>query len=269
MIGKGVIIEGDVDIGKNVIIGNYCVIRGNEAFPTVIGNDCVINDFTVIYPGVSLSNNSFIGERVTLGHPSKEMLTGTKPSDVCPTLKKFENNIKGTYIDKGANIRSGTVIYSNVEIGKNLNTGHNAIIREHTIIGNNCIVGGLTEMNGFTIVGDGTTISELIVTCQAMKIGSGVYLGGFLSFSENKYSIPGKVSQGPCIEDYVRIGTGSSLMADTIIGKYSIIGAHSLVTRSIPEKTLAFGSPAKAIRELKQIEIDEYVNAMNNRINIK
>ena len=124
-------------------------------------------------------------------------------------------------------------------------------------------------MDGYTKVGDGTIISELVVTCQAMSIGNGCFLGGFLSFSENKYSIPGKISCGPQIGDFVRIGTGSSLMADTIIGDYSIIGAHSLVTKSVPEKSVAFGLPAKVIRTVTKNETDEYVHAMKKRINMK
>ncbi len=269
MMGKGAIIEGEVEIEDDVEIGNYCIIKGSEDFPTKIGKGSKIGDLSTIQPGVEVSPKSIIGERVTLGHPSKETQTGINSSDICPILKEFEVGDPRTIIGSGAIIRSGTVIYRSTNIGKNLNTGHNAIIREHLTIGDNCIVGGHTELDGYTIIGNGTIISELIVTCQAMKIGNGVFFGGFLSFSENKYTIPGKITYGPFIDDYVRIGTGSLLMAETKVGKYSMIGANTLVTKQIPERVLAFGSPAKVIRQLTQEEIDEFVNAMNIRINKK
>ena len=39
-------------------------------------------------------------------------------------------------------------------------------------------------------------------------------------------------------------------MPNTIIGQNSIIGAHSLVTKSIPDNTIAFGVPAKVIKKI-------------------
>ena len=46
------------------------------------------------------------------------------------------------------------------------------------------------------------------------------------------------------------IGSHSTIMPNTIIGQNSIIGAHSLVTKSIPDNTIAFGVPAKVIKKI-------------------
>jgi acetyltransferase-like isoleucine patch superfamily enzyme len=43
-------------------------------------------------------------------------------------------------------------------------------------------------------------------------------------------------------------------MPGVTIGEGSIIGANSLVTDDIPPFTIAFGSPAKVIRELTEEE---------------
>jgi acetyltransferase-like isoleucine patch superfamily enzyme len=47
-----------------------------------------------------------------------------------------------------------------------------------------------------------------------------------------------------------RIGTHTSIMPGVVIGENSIIGAHSLVLQNIPSNTLAFGVPAKVIKQL-------------------
>jgi maltose O-acetyltransferase len=51
------------------------------------------------------------------------------------------------------------------------------------------------------------------------------------------------------IEDNVWIGGGVIILPGVTIGKNSVIGAGSVVTRAIPENSVAFGNPCKVIRE--------------------
>ena len=47
-----------------------------------------------------------------------------------------------------------------------------------------------------------------------------------------------------------KIGSHSTILPDVTIGKNSIIGAHSLVNKDIPENVVAFGSPVRIYRKL-------------------
>ena len=47
-----------------------------------------------------------------------------------------------------------------------------------------------------------------------------------------------------------KIGSHSTIMPGVTIGENSIIGAHSLVLADIPDNCVAFGVPAKRIRNL-------------------
>lgn len=51
------------------------------------------------------------------------------------------------------------------------------------------------------------------------------------------------------IQDNVWLGEGVSIMPGVNIGKNSIIGAGSVVTKSIPKDSIAVGNPAKVIKE--------------------
>lgn len=53
------------------------------------------------------------------------------------------------------------------------------------------------------------------------------------------------------IEDNVFIGVNSVILPGVKIGKNSIIGASSVVTKDIPPLSLAVGNPAKVIKRLQ------------------
>ena len=66
------------------------------------------------------------------------------------------------------------------------------------------------------------------------------------------------ILHGCTIADEALIGMGSTLMNGAKVGKHSIIGAGSLIGegKEIPEGVLAFGSPARVIRDLTAEEIN-------------
>lgn len=65
------------------------------------------------------------------------------------------------------------------------------------------------------------------------------------------------VIHGCTIEDECLIGMGSVILDGAVIGRNSIVGAGSLVTmnKRFPERSLIVGSPAKAVRELTEEEV--------------
>lgn len=63
------------------------------------------------------------------------------------------------------------------------------------------------------------------------------------------------------IEDNVHIGWNTVIMPGVTIGKNSIIGCGSVVTKSIPENSVAVGVPTKVIES-----IDEYYKKNKDRV---
>jgi acetyltransferase-like isoleucine patch superfamily enzyme len=51
-----------------------------------------------------------------------------------------------------------------------------------------------------------------------------------------------------------RIGSHSTVLPGVTIGKNSIVGAHSLVNKDIPDNVVAFGVPAKVVHQLNNDE---------------
>ena len=52
------------------------------------------------------------------------------------------------------------------------------------------------------------------------------------------------------LKNNCRIGSHSTILPGVSIGKNSIIGAHSLVNKDIPDNVVTFGVPAKVMRKL-------------------
>ncbi|WP_343530396.1 DapH/DapD/GlmU-related protein [Pedobacter sp.] len=65
-------------------------------------------------------------------------------------------------------------------------------------------------------------------------------------------------SKSVIIEDNVWIGEFVSILPGVTIGKGTIIGANSVVSKSLPENVIAVGSPAKAIKQF-DFEIQQWV----------
>lgn len=59
------------------------------------------------------------------------------------------------------------------------------------------------------------------------------------------------------IGNNVVIGIGSTILPGVKIGNNCVIGAHSIVTKNIPDNSVAVGSPARVIESL-----DEYITKM-------
>jgi carbonic anhydrase/acetyltransferase-like protein (isoleucine patch superfamily) len=76
---------------------------------------------------------------------------------------------------------------------------------------------------------------------------------------------------GCTIENACLIGMSATILDGAVIGKESIVGAGSLVTKNkkFPPRSLIMGSPAKVIRTLKEDEIKELYASANRYVEFK
>lgn len=76
---------------------------------------------------------------------------------------------------------------------------------------------------------------------------------------------------GCTIEDACLIGMSATILDGAVIGKESIVGAGALVTKGkkFPPRSLIVGSPAKAIRELTDKEVEELYNSAKRYVEFK
>lgn len=155
-------------------------------------------------------------------------------------------------MNKNIFLAPGTHVVGNVEIGNNVGIWYNAVVRG--------------DMEGITI-GDNSNVQDNCTLHTgngfALTIGNGVTIGH------------NAIVHGCTVGDNTVIGMGSILLNGAKVGKNCIIGAGALVTgkMEIPDYSMAFGNPAKVIRNLTEAEIEdnrenaeEYVKLMMQEV---
>lgn len=210
-------------------------------------------------------SNCKVGEFCIIGHPTKKEITGADITSESTDVKKFLVK-DGVSIDDNGIIRSHSIIYNNTRIGKNFRGGHRILIREHTTLGDNVTVGSGAIIDGYVKIGNNSQVQSNCYIAQSVSIGNGVFIAPCVSFYDNKKIILNVKNDldGAVVEDYARIGGGSVILPGVRIGRFSLIGSGSVVTEDVPEKSVAYGNPAKIVRKLTKEEIDEYLNSVRD-----
>ena len=150
--------------------------------------------------------------------------------------------IKGAKLGKEVWIAQSADVVGNVEIGDETSVWYHATIR-----------GDINKIK----IGAGSNIQDGAVIHVDVK--HPCTIGAMTSVGHNA------TLHGCTVGNRTTIGMGAIVLNGAVIGDNCIIGAGSLVTEGmeIPSGHLAFGSPARIIRELTPEEIEKNeTNAM-------
>lgn len=192
-----------------------------------------------------------------------------------------------TYIEPGVTIGQDTVIWpetylqGNTQIGEDCTIGPNSIIQD-TRIGDRVTV--LAAVLEKAVLEDDVEMGPFGHLRKGAHLGQGVHMGNFGEV-KNSYLGPGSkmghfsylgdatlgpdvnVGAGTITCNYdgrkkhpTEIGAGAFIGSDTMLvapvklGEGARTGAGSVVTKDVPDHTLAVGVPARAIRKLKELD---------------
>ncbi|OME70382.1 N-acetyltransferase [Paenibacillus sp. FSL A5-0031] len=123
-----------------------------------------------------------------------------------------------------------THILSGAQIGKNCN------INDHTFIEND------------VVLGDNVTVKSGVYIWDGVRISDNVFIGPNVTFTND---LNPRSKQYPVefaktiINEFASIGANSTIIAGNSIGRYAMVGAGSVVTKSIPDHTIWYGNPAR------------------------
>jgi acetyltransferase EpsM len=125
-----------------------------------------------------------------------------------------------------------TAIHPNAIIASDVNIGAGTVVAAGTVINSGARIGENV------IVNTGATVDHACTIESGVHIGPGVHLGGLVQVKQETW-----------------IGIGATVSDRITIGSSSVIGAGAVVVQDIPPKVVAFGVPAKIIRNIENNDV--------------
>ena len=156
-------------------------------------------------------------------------------------INNFQNDRKKITIGKNVHIRGNLKV---------LKYGGSIKFCDYSYLGCNSSIwsGEKIFIGKYVLISDNTFISDT----NSHEIDPEKRIETYMNLlKEGPPSEKGAIETSPIIiEDYSWISYGCIILKGVRIGKCSIIGAGSVVTKSVPPYTFVAGNPAQVIREL-------------------
>ena len=138
-------------------------------------------------------------------------------------------------VDRGAKVGRGTRVWAF------------AHVMSGALIGADCNVGDHSFVESGAVLGDRVTLKNGVSVWDGVRIESDVFIGPNAAFTNDLRPIsrrqtsfvPTLVKKGACI------GANSTIVCGVVVGRFAFVGAGAVVTRDLPDHSLAYGNPAR------------------------
>ena len=118
-----------------------------------------------------------------------------------------------------------------------------AYIGARTSIGSRTKVGSMVHIDYDVVIGEDCYIEGNVYIPPDTVIRDRVFIGPSVTFTNDPYPPSGKII-GTFVDDDVIIGANCTILPGLRIGSCAVIGAGSVVTKSVPPKKVVMGVPA-------------------------
>jgi len=147
-------------------------------------------------------------------------------------------------------------VAGDARIGAGTHIWHLVQVRSGAQIGTECNIGKNVYIDVSVVIGDRVKIQNNVSVFHGVTVEDGVFIGPHVCFTNDvlpRAITPQGMVKGQ--DDWVvtpirvcsgaSIGAGSIILPGVTIGRFAMIGAGSIVTRSVPEYALVYGNPAR------------------------
>jgi len=202
------------------------------------------------------------------------MIRRSSFSGMADTLRRASYRLRyGKFGHLGRGIRISP--RATIENPGNLYIGNGSRIEEYCLlrlsgsgevrIGANCYIGRMTEIldaGGFVHLSDQVQLGggNFVTGQGGLEIGSAALIAPGVSIVANQHTFSDKDtpiryqperSKGIVIGGNGWIGVGATILDGVRVGDHVVIGANSVVTKSVPSYCVVAGVPARILREIE------------------
>jgi len=149
------------------------------------------------------------------------------------------------YVHPSSFVDRGVTIFEDVKIW------HFCHIMEEATIGKNCVLGQNVFVGRGVTIGQNCRIQNNVSVFEGVTLESEVFCGPSTVFT-NVINPRSEISRkeefrSTLVKKGASIGANATIICGNTIGKYSLIGAGSVVTKDIPDFALVIGTPSKIV----------------------
>jgi len=128
-------------------------------------------------------------------------------------------------------------------------------------VGDESKIGAFVEIQKNAKIGNRCKISSHTFICEGVTIEDNVFVGHGVTFINDSYpratTADGELQtendwrvEKTLVKKGASIGSGSTILANVVIGENAIVGAGSVVTKDVPADAIVVGNPAKVLRSV-------------------
>ncbi len=193
----------------------------NEIFVDIVANLPPEENNSLIYPfetpGI-VCREVFHSE--WLRNPETMLIIGSLGKARSAIYDFFWRHHHVIHTNYSHNIHPTAVIAETAQYGNGLHMGSHSSLGAYAKVGNFTVINRHSSIDHHTVLEDFVTINPGVTVSGICHLGKGVIIGA-----------------GAVVIDKVRIGENT------------LVGAGSVVTKDLPANVIAYGSPAKVVRE--------------------
>ena len=148
---------------------------------------------------------------------------------------------ESSYIDENVSIGIGTKIWHFSHVQSGARIGAKTTIGQNVNISNNVSIGNNVKIQNNVSIYEGVEIEDYVFCGPSMV---------FTNIISPRSEFPQKGSkfyEKTIIKKSASIGANVTLICGNTIGRYSLIGAGSVVTKNVPDFALVVGNPGRIV----------------------
>jgi len=161
--------------------------------------------------------------------------------------KRKLKTLNGVFVDKRA------VVSETAEIGEGTKIWAFAQIGNKVKIGRNCIIGNGVYIDRNVIIGNNVKIHNRALLYDGLIVEDNCFIGPGVCFTNDKFPTHDNTRDLKDISWRIRkgasVGANSTILPDVNIGSDAVVGAGSVVTKSVPDGVVVCGNPARILRK--------------------
>ena len=161
-------------------------------------------------------------------------------------------------IDPSARVHATADLEPNVDVGPGTSIWHRAQLRTGATLGAECVIGRDAFIDEGVTIGNRVKIQNGALIYHGVTIEDGVFIGPGVILTNDRYpraiTSSGDLAGADdwtvlpiTLREGCSIGAGAIVVAGVDVGRYAMVGAGAVVSRTVTNHALVAGNPARRI----------------------